>query len=344
MNISDDQKKLQNLNKAEREADKRKIIESLEDDYLKLKITKAFIKDKTDKAGIIATLKDDNIKLKILDNSRWDNIIDEDCKVIIITSLKDDNKKIEYLNKPHFLPHEICRAKVIASLKIDDTEKMLYLKDFTEDVAKAVIIGGLNNIDIHNSLDNMTERFKKKIWDSYELDYDVQKLILLNLNDGICRISFYGMPKQEELMNLRFMFNKQQGRQLLNETSSPKTKKIIKTAWESVKTETIADLDIDDIQKLILAKSFISEKSNKAKITASLKDDDRKLKILNNTKWDFSVDIPDIALILASLKDDDKKLEYLSSIKNEDIKTQIIANLENKDKEINSNDNIRVVR
>ena len=130
INISDDQKKLQNLNKVERESDKRKIIESLEDDYLKLKITNAFIKDRTDKAGIIATLKDDNIKLKILDNSRWDNIIDEDRKVIIIRSLKDDNKKIEYLNKPHFLLREICRAKVIASLKIDDTEKNVIFKRF----------------------------------------------------------------------------------------------------------------------------------------------------------------------------------------------------------------------
>ena len=192
--LSDDNQKIQYLNKINNEEYKFEIIISLSSDDKKIQCLDK-LTDECLKASVIARLNGDEKKIQFLDE-----INDEEYKTRIIQLLSNDDKKIQCLDK---LNEELLKAFVIETLS-DDDKKFQYLDKLTDEKNKVFIILKLSEdykkiycLDKLNSEEYKTVVIEtlsdddKKIYCLDKLNSDYYKTVVIGtLSDEEKKIQF----------------------------------------------------------------------------------------------------------------------------------------------------------
>ena len=294
--LSDDNQKIQYLNKIDNEKYKCLIIISLSTDAKKIQ----YLDELTDewlKVCVIRSLNDEEKKIQYL--NRIDN---EKYKMNIIVTLSTDAKKIQYLDE---LTDEWLKVCVIRSLN-DDEKKIQYLNKVNDEEYKKEIIVTLSNDD-------------KKIQCLNKLtDEELKVCVIKSLNDDEKKIQYLN-----KIDNELYKYN-------IIESLSTDAKKIQylnKIDNELYKYNIIKSLSTD--AKKIQYLDELTDEWLKVCVIRKLNDDDQKIQCLDKLTDEWLK-----VCVIRSLNDDEKKIQYLNKIDNEKYKAEIIVTLSNDDKKI----------
>ena len=249
--LSDDNQKIQYLNKINNEEYKFEIIISLSSDDKKIQCLDK-LTDECLKASVIARLNGDEKKIQFLDE-----INDEEYKTRIIQLLSNDDKKIQCLDK---LNEELLKAFVIETLS-DDDKKFQYLDKLTDEKNKVFIILKLSEdykkiycLDKLNSEEYKTVVIEtlsdddKKIYCLDKLNSDYYKTVVIGtLSDEEKKIQFLDKFDDENKCKIINSFETDEKRILLMNMCITD-----KYYWSDV----IANLKLFESDGYLVAKKF----------------------------------------------------------------------------------------
>ena len=249
--LSDDNQKIQYLNKINNEEYKFEIIISLSSDDKKIQCLDK-LTDECLKASVIARLNGDEKKIQFLDE-----INDEEYKTRIIQLLSNDDKKIQCLDK---LNEELLKAFVIETLS-DDDKKFQYLDKLTDEKNKVFIILKLSEdykkiycLDKLNSEEYKTVVIEtlsdddKKIYCLDKLNSDYYKTVVIGtLSDEEKKIQFLDKFDDENKCKIINSFETDEKRILLMNMCITD-----KYYWSDV----IANLKLFEYDGYLVAKKF----------------------------------------------------------------------------------------
>ena len=290
--LSDDNQKIQYLNKINNEEYKFEIIISLSSDDKKIQCLDK-LTDECLKASVIARLNGDEKKIQFLDE-----INDEEYKTRIIQLLSNDDKKIQCLDK---LNEELLKAFVIETLS-DDDKKFQYLDKLTEEKNKVFIILKLSEdykkiycLDKLNSEEYKTVVIEtlsdddKKIYCLDKLNSDYYKTVVIGtLSDEEKKIQFLDKFDDENKCEIINSFEPDEKRILLMNMCITN-----KYYWSDV----IANLKLFESDGYLVAKKFADYiVSNNYEITYELikSEKDKYMPIFERITLSNSMEIQNI--------------------------------------------------
>ena len=308
--LSDDNQKIQYLNKINNEEYKFEIIISLSSDDKKIQCLDK-LTDECLKASVIARLNGDEKKIQFLDE-----INDEEYKTRIIQLLSNDDKKIQCLDK---LNEELLKAFVIETLS-DDDKKFQYLDKLTDEKNKVFIILKLSEdykkiycLDKLNSEEYKTVVIEtlsdddKKIYCLDKLNSDYYKTVVIGtLSDEEKKIQFLDKFDDENKCEIINSFEPDEKRILLMNMCITN-----KYYWSDV----IANLKLFESDGYLVAKKFADYiVSNNYEITYELikSEKDKYMPIferitLSNSMEIQNIDIKSLIFVYNSDESIDKK-------------------------------------
>ena len=290
--LSDDNQKIQYLNKINNEEYKFEIIISLSSDDKKIQCLDK-LTDECLKASVIARLNGDEKKIQFLDE-----INDEEYKTRIIQLLSNDDKKIQCLDK---LNEELLKAFVIETLS-DDDKKFQYLDKLTDEKNKVFIILKLSEdykkiycLDKLNSEEYKTVVIEtlsdddKKIYCLDKLNSDYYKTVVIGtLSDEEKKIQFLDKFDDENKCKIINSFETDEKRILLMNMCITD-----KYYWSDV----IANLKLFESDGYLVAKKFADYiVSNNYEITYELikSEKDKYMPIFERITLSNSMEIQNI--------------------------------------------------
>lgn len=290
--LSDDNQKIQYLNKINNEEYKFEIIISLSSDDKKIQCLDK-LTDECLKASVIARLNGDEKKIQFLDE-----INDEEYKTRIIQLLSNDDKKIQCLDK---LNEELLKAFVIETLS-DDDKKYQYLDKLTDEKNKVFIILKLSEdykkiycLDKLNSEEYKTVVIEtlsdddKKIYCLDKLNSDYYKTVVIGtLSDEEKKIQFLDKFDDENKCEIINSFEPDEKRILLMNMCITN-----KYYWSDV----IANLKLFESDGYLVAKKFADYiVSNNYEITYELikSEKDKYMPIFERITLSNSMEIQNI--------------------------------------------------
>lgn len=290
--LSDDNQKIQYLNKINNEEYKFEIIISLSSDDKKIQCLDK-LTDECLKASVIARLNGDEKKIQFLDE-----INDEEYKTRIIQLLSNDDKKIQCLDK---LNEELLKAFVIETLS-DDDKKFQYLDKLTDEKNKVFIILKLSEdykkiycLDKLNSEEYKTVVIEtlsdddKKIYCLDKLNSDYYKTVVIGtLSDEEKKIQFLDKFDDENKCEIINSFEPDEKRILLMNMCITN-----KYYWSNV----IANLKLFESDGYLVAKKFADYiVSNNYEITYELikSEKDKYMPIFERITLSNSMEIQNI--------------------------------------------------
>lgn len=290
--LSDDNQKIQYLNKINNEEYKFEIIISLSSDDKKIQCLDK-LTDECLKASVIARLNGDEKKIQFLDE-----INDEEYKTRIIQLLSNDDKKIQCLDK---LNEELLKAFVIETLS-DDDKKFQYLDKLTDEKNKVFIILKLSEdykkiycLDKLNSEEYKTVVIEtlsdddKKIYCLDKLNSDYYKTVVIGtLSDEEKKIQFLDKFDDENKCEIINSFEPDEKRILLMNMCITN-----KYYWSDV----IANLKLFESDGYLVAKKFADYiVSNNYEITYELikSEKDKYMPIFERITLSNSMEIQNI--------------------------------------------------
>lgn len=290
--LSDDNQKIQYLNKINNEEYKFEIIISLSSDDKKIQCLDK-LTDECLKASVIARLNGDEKKIQFLDE-----INDEEYKTRIIQLLSNDDKKIQCLDK---LNEELLKAFVIETLS-DDDKKFQYLDKLTDEKNKVFIILKLSEdykkiycLDKLNSEEYKTVVIEtlsdddKKIYCLDKLNNDYYKTVVIGtLSDEEKKIQFLDKFDDENKCKIINSFETDEKRILLMNMCITD-----KYYWSDV----IANLKLFESDGYLVAKKFADYiVSNNYEITYELikSEKDKYMPIFERITLSNSMEIQNI--------------------------------------------------
>lgn len=290
--LSDDNQKIQYLNKINNEEYKFEIIISLSSDDKKIQCLDK-LNEELLKAVVIQTLSDADKKFQYLDK-----LTDEKNKVLIILKLNDDDKKIYCLDK---LNSEVYKTIVIETLS-DADKKIQCLNKIDNEIYRCEIIKSLNNDDQKiQCLNKLTDEYNK-VFVIIELSDDEKKIQCLDkLNSDYCKTVVIGTLSEEE-KKIQFLdkFDDEYKCEIIN-SFEPDEKRILlmnmciidKYYWSDV----IANLKLFESDGYLVAKKFADYVvSNNDEITYELikSEKDKYMPIFERITFSNSMEIQNI--------------------------------------------------